>query len=60
MIMETVNEDQFGDMSFFMWAEMIRSDQMTHDQVIQFMSNRPQFAEWYRKKYLYNGSVNGL
>jgi len=30
-----------------MWAEMIRSDQMTHDQVHQFLRKHSDFANWY-------------
>lgn len=30
-----------------MWAEMIRSDQMTHEQVHQFLSKNSDFANWY-------------
>ena len=30
-----------------MWAEMIRSDQMTHDQVHQFLRKHSDFAAWY-------------
>ena len=29
------------------WAEMIRSDQMTHDQVHQFLRKHSDFANWY-------------
>lgn len=30
-----------------MWAEMIRSDQMSHEQVHQFLSKHSDFAAWY-------------
>ena len=57
---DMVKDDSFGEMSYFMWAQMIRSDQMTHDQVITFMNNRPAFAEWYRENYLYREQINAL
>lgn len=55
-----VKDDSFGTMSYYMWAQMIRSDQMTHEQVITFMNNRPGFAQWYREKYLYREQINAL
>ena len=30
-----------------MWSEMIRSDQMTHEQVHQFLKKHSDFANWY-------------
>jgi len=30
-----------------MWADMIRSDQMTHEQVHQFLAKHSDFAHWY-------------
>lgn len=30
-----------------MWADMIRSDQMTQEQVHQFLSKHSDFASWY-------------
>jgi hypothetical protein len=32
-----------------MWAEMIRSDQMTAQQVMRFLNDHPDFAAWYRE-----------
>lgn len=32
---------------FELWAEMIRSDQMTHEQVHQFLAKHSDFAAWY-------------
>jgi len=37
--------------TFEMWAQMIRSDQMSTAQVIQFMRDHKLFALWYEKKY---------
>lgn len=36
---------------FELWAQMIRSDQMSTVQVIQFMEDHEIFALWYNKKY---------
>lgn len=36
--------------SFAMLAEMIRSDQMTAAQVVQFLADHPDFAAWYRRR----------
>jgi hypothetical protein len=38
----TLNRDQWP-----MWAEMIRSEQMTPDQVQQLLEDHPKFAAWY-------------
>ncbi len=37
---------------FETWAEMIRSDQMSHRQVIDFLEKHPVFALWYTKTRL--------
>jgi hypothetical protein len=37
---------------YSMLAEMIRSDQMTHAQVLQFMADNPDFAAWYRRQFI--------
>ena len=55
-----VNEHSFGEMSYYMLAQMIRSDQMSHNDVIVLMNNRPDFAEWYRQNYLYSEEINAL
>ncbi len=34
------------------WADMIRSDQMTAAEVINFMREHPEFAAWYRARML--------
>jgi hypothetical protein len=34
------------------WAQMIRSDQMTAQEVIQFLDDHPEFADWYRETLL--------
>ena len=36
---------------FRLLAEIIRSDQLTHDQVLKLMASDPEFARWYRKQY---------
>lgn len=43
---------------FEMWAEMIRSDQMTHDQVHQFLAKHSDFAAWYLNEKLGDGYVS--
>ena len=35
-----------------MWADMIRSDQMTHTQVHEFLDDHPDFAAWYEGQYI--------
>jgi len=35
-----------------MWADMIRSDQMTHEQVHDFLNDHPAFAAWYEGQYV--------
>lgn len=35
-----------------MWADMIRSDQMTHEQVHDFLEDNPAFAAWYEGQYI--------
>lgn len=37
---------------FPMWAEMIRSDQMTHEQVQHFLEDHPGFAAWYEGQWV--------
>lgn len=32
---------------WLVWADMIRSDQMTHQQVASFLRDHPDFAAWY-------------
>jgi len=34
------------------WADMIRSDQMTHNQVHDFLEDHPAFAAWYEGQYV--------
>lgn len=35
-----------------MWADMIRSDQMTHQQVMEFLDDHPAFAAWYEGQWV--------
>lgn len=34
------------------YAEVVRSDQMSGSEVIALFKDEPGFADWYRKKYL--------
>ena len=34
---------------YAMWRDMMRSDQMSHRQVIDFLEDHPIFAVWYKK-----------
>jgi phosphotransacetylase len=38
----TIDNDKFE-----IWAEMIRSDQMTHEEVHEFLKDNSDFASWY-------------
>jgi hypothetical protein len=35
-----------------MWADMIRSDQMTVREILEFFDRNPEFHEWYRESLL--------
>jgi hypothetical protein len=35
-----------------MWADMIRSDQMDHVTVHEFLEDHPAFAAWYEGQYI--------
>lgn len=37
---------------FPMWADMIRSDQLDHMTVHEFMEDHPAFAAWYEGQYI--------
>jgi hypothetical protein len=45
---------------FEMWAEMIRSDQMTHEQVHQFLAKNSDFAAWYLSEKLGDEYVSAI
>jgi len=40
-----------------LWAEMIRSDQMSAVEVQLFLEENSEFAEWYRNKIAERGRV---
>lgn len=33
-----------------MWADMVKSDQMTATEIDQFLKDHPGFAAWYEKQ----------
>lgn len=35
-----------------MWADMIRSDQMSMEEVHNFFDDHPDFAAWYEGQYI--------
>lgn len=43
-----------------MWADMIRSDQMTHEQVHQFLAKHSDFAAWYLSEKIGDEYVSAI
>lgn len=46
------SNDIVDEHEFNMWAEMVRSDQMTQQQIHWFLEDHPEFAKWYYNKYI--------
>jgi hypothetical protein len=39
---------------FELWAAVIRSDQVPHEDVPRIFHSNPEFARWYQQRYLEN------
>ena len=42
------------------WVDLIRSDQMSHEQIYDFLRQYPDFASWYMAEKIRDTYTNAL